>query len=178
MFKRCLRVIKETFNYLCGKLAPFMQKKSTNFRKVVPIEDRVAIALSRLATRDGLLGLGDTYGCAKSTYCGTVLDFCKAIVKSGLRDMYIRWPSSSRLAILAREFEDARGIPFVVGAIDGSHIPIIAPRDKHVDYFNQKGFHSILLQLTLSANCSIWNFDVGWAGSVHDSLNFTRSELG
>ena len=56
---------------------------------------------------------------------------------------------------------------------------IIAPTDSnHVDYFNRKGFHSILLQLTVSANCSIWNYDVGWAGSAHDSLNFTRSELG
>ncbi|KAI5065817.1 hypothetical protein GOP47_0018441 [Adiantum capillus-veneris] len=98
MFKRRLRVTKEAFNYLCAKLAPFMQKKSTNFCKAVPIEDRVAIALTRLATGDGLLGLGNTYGCAKSTSCGIVLDFCKAIVKSGLRDMYIRWPSSSRLA--------------------------------------------------------------------------------
>ncbi|MCO5576370.1 hypothetical protein L7F22_030180 [Adiantum nelumboides] len=82
------------------------------------------------------------------------------------------------IATLAREFEAARGIPFVVGAIDGSHIPIIAPRDNHVDYFNRKGFHSILLQLTVAANCSIWNYDVGWAGSGHDSLNFSRSDIG
>lgn len=61
-------------------------------------------------------------------------------------------------------------IPYVVGAIDGSHIPIIAPRDNHVDYFNRKGFHSILLQLTVAANCSVWNYDVGWAGSTHELL--------
>ncbi|MCO5569863.1 hypothetical protein L7F22_023577 [Adiantum nelumboides] len=178
MFKWRLRVSKETFHYLCGSLAPFMQKKTTNFRAAVSIEDRVAIALSRLATGDGLMGLDDTYGCAKSTCCGIVLDFCKAIVTSGLRNMYIRWPSQFRLATLAREFEVARGIPFVVGAIDGFHIPIIAPRDNHVDYFNRKGFHSILLQLTIAANCSIWNYDVGWAGSGHDSLNFSRSDIG
>ncbi|MCO5584541.1 hypothetical protein L7F22_038469 [Adiantum nelumboides] len=178
MFKRRLRVNKETFHYLCKSLAPFMQKKTTNFRAGVSIEDRVAIALSRLATGDGLMGLGDTYGCPKSTCCGIVLDFCKAIVKSGLRNMYIRWSSRSRLATLAQEFEAARGIPLVVRAIDGSHIPIIAPRDNHVDYFNKKGFHSILLQLTVAANCSIWNYDVGWAGSGHDSLNFSRSDIG
>lgn len=111
MFKRRLRVSKETFHYLCGSLAPFMQKKTTNFRVPVSIEDRVAIALSRLATGDGLLGLGDTYGCAKSTCCEIILAFSKAIVKSGLRNMYIRWPSRSRLATLAREFEALRGIP-------------------------------------------------------------------
>ncbi|MCO5547012.1 hypothetical protein L7F22_000452 [Adiantum nelumboides] len=124
------------------------------------------------------MGLGDTYGCAKSTCCGIVLDFCKAIVKSGFRNMYIRWPSPSWLATLTQYFEVARGIPFVVGAIDGSHIPIIAPRHNHVDYFNQKCFHSILLQFTVAANCSIWNYDVGWAGSGHVSLNFSRSNIG
>ncbi|MCO5583152.1 hypothetical protein L7F22_037061 [Adiantum nelumboides] len=33
-------------------------------------------------------------------------------------------------------------------------------------------------KLTVAANCSVWNYDVGWAASIHDSLNFTRSELG
>ncbi|MCO5552345.1 hypothetical protein L7F22_005856 [Adiantum nelumboides] len=129
-----------------------MRKKTTNFRATVSIEDRVAITLSRFAIGDGLMGLGDTYECAKSTCCGIVLDF-------------------------SREFEAARGIPFVVAA-DGSHIPIIAPRDNHVDYFKRKGFHSILLQLTVVANCSIWSYDVSWAGSGHDSLKFSRSDIG
>ena len=122
--------------------------------------------------------LADLHGCAKSTACAIVLDFCKAILASGLRDTYIKWPSPARFEQLRRDFEALRGIPYVVGAIDGSHIPIIAPRENHEDYFNCKGFHSILLQLTVGANCSIWNYDVGWAGSIHDSLNFTRSELG
>ncbi|MCO5614604.1 hypothetical protein L7F22_068888 [Adiantum nelumboides] len=178
MFKQCLWLSKETFHYLYGSFAPFIQKKTTNFCTTVSIEDRVAIVLSKLATKNGLMGLGDTYGCAKSTCCGIVLDFGKAIVKSDLKNMYIRWPSQSRLPTLAREFEATREISFVVGVKDGSHIPIIAPRDNHVNYFNQNGFHSILLQLTIATNCSIWNYDVDWTGSGHDSLNFSRSDIG
>ncbi len=147
-------------------------------RRTLSIETRVCLALHRLASGTALEVLADLHGCAKSTACGIVLDFCKAIIKSGLRDVYIKWPSHSRMEKLASEFQAIRGIPFVVGAIDGSHIPIIAANLNHTDYFNRKGFHSILLQLTVAANCSIWNYDVGWAGSIHDSLNFTRSEIG
>ncbi|MCO5596048.1 hypothetical protein L7F22_050105 [Adiantum nelumboides] len=102
----------------------------------------------------------------------------RAICTSGLRDFYIRWPSSTRMLQMAEEFQEIRGIPNVIGAIDGSHIPIIAPMENAVDYFNRKGFHSILLQLTVDSNCMVWDYDVGWAGSIHDSMNFSRSELG
>ena len=45
----------------------------------------------------------------------------------------------------AHEFKDLQQIPYVIGAVDGSHIPIIAHRLHVVDYYNRKGFHSILL---------------------------------
>ena len=35
------------------------------------------------------------------------------------------------------------------GAIDGSHIPIIAPKESHGDYLNRKGFYSLILQLQI-----------------------------
>jgi len=38
------------------------------------------------------------------------------------------------------------GFPGVVGAIDGSHIPIKAPTKYPADYFNRKHFYSIVLQ--------------------------------
>ena len=43
-------------------------------------------------------------------------------------------------------FESKFNCPQCFGAIDGSHIPIIAPTDCPKDYYNRKGFHFILLQ--------------------------------
>ena len=37
---------------------------------------------------------------------------------------------------IAREFENLPQIPNVVGAVDGSHIPIVAPQSHAVDYYN------------------------------------------
>lgn len=51
----------------------------------------------------------------------------------------------------ASEFENLHGIPYVVGAVDGSHIHIVAPQCYAADYCNRKGFHSILLQGVVSS---------------------------
>ena len=40
----------------------------------------------------------------------------------------------------------ADGLPDVIGAIDGCHIPIKAPRENDSEYINRKGFHSLQLQ--------------------------------
>ncbi|KAK5639368.1 hypothetical protein RI129_011860 [Pyrocoelia pectoralis] len=53
----------------------------------------------------------------------------------------------------------------VIGAIDGSHIRINAPKDHHTSYINRKGYHSILLQA------------VCFPGSVHDAALFKQSDL-
>ena len=38
------------------------------------------------------------------------------------------------------------GISAVCGAIDGLHIPIASPQEHPAEYYNGKGWHSILLQ--------------------------------
>ena len=78
----------------------------------------------------------------------------------------------------AQEFQDLHQIPYVVGAVDGSHIPIVAPRLHAPDYYNRKGFHSVLLQSVVSAKCLFWDFDIGWAGSMHDANLWGRSAIG
>ena len=38
------------------------------------------------------------------------------------------------------------GFPQVVGAIDGTHILIVRPKDSAADYYHHKGFYSIIVQ--------------------------------
>ena len=55
------------------------------------------------------------------------------------------------------------------GAIDGSHIPIITPTHSPTDYYNRKGFHSIVLQVLVDHLYRFLNVYVGWPGNVHDA---------
>ena len=56
-----------------------------------------------------------------------------------------------------------------------SHIPIVSPLDCQVDYYNQKGFHSIILQAIVDYGYRFWSINVGWPGRVHDACVFTNS---
>ena len=46
--------------------------------------------------------------------------------------------------------QEKRGIPGVLGAIDGSHIPITALSKGQQDYINRKRFYSMILQAPFS----------------------------
>ena len=63
------------------------------------------------------------------------------------------------------------------GAIDGSHIPIIAPHEFHTDYFNREGFHSIIIQAMVDHLYRFTDIYVGWPGKAHDACVFANSAL-
>ena len=46
-----------------------------------------------------------------------------------------------------------------------------------VDYFNRKGFYSIVLQAVIDHNKKFLDICVGWSGSTHDSRILTNSSL-
>ena len=65
---------------------------------------------------------------------------------SKLLPKYIKMPSGENLELAVKEFHLRWGFPQCFGAIDSSHIPIKAPDDFHADYYNRKGWYSIILQ--------------------------------
>lgn len=64
-----------------------------------------------------------------------------------------------------------------MGAINGSHIPIIAPEEYPRDYYNRKGWHSIVLQAVVDGKGLFWDVCVGFPGSVHDARVLCQSHL-
>ena len=80
--------------------------------------------------------------------------------------------------LIAAKFEALHGIPFILGAIDGSHIPIVALFHDSVSYYCRKGFYSCLLQGVVDAQCKFWDYDFGWAGRIYDWALFQKLEIG
>ena len=61
------------------------------------------------------------------------------------------------------------GFPGVVGAIDGTHIRIIAPTENEHEFVNRKNFHSINTQVVFDAQYNILDIVAKWPGSTHDA---------
>ena len=64
----------------------------------------------------------------KSTACVIVNEVCGAIVTL-LMPLYIKWPCGERLEETVTGFRSKWKFPQCVGAIDGTHIEIVAPSE-------------------------------------------------
>ena len=176
-FKSRMRMDVSTFEYLCSTLSSMLLRHDTNMCSAIPVQVKVAVSISRLATCNSMQCIADLYMIGLSSSQLAVSLFCGA-VKSMLLRKFIWWPSTAVMDKFADEFSAIHQIPYVVGVVDGSHIPIIAPRLHAADYYNRKGFHSILLQGVVSSKCLFWDFDIGWAGSMHNANLWARTDIG
>lgn len=74
-------------------------------------------------------------------------------------------------------FRDTWGFPNCGGSIDGSHIPKTAPVEFHTDYYNRKGWYSMIVQAVADHKYRFMDIYTGWPGSVHDARVFANSTI-
>ena len=147
------------------------------FQKAVPLQQRVAVTLWKLATNVEYRALAQFIGIGRSTACETVNSVCKAITYH-LLSRYMRFPIDKvPVQEIMDEFEGKTGFPQVIGATDGCHIPIICPKDDPEDYHNRKGFYSSNLQGFVDSRLCFQNINISWPGRVHDPRVLTNTAL-
>jgi hypothetical protein len=153
-----------------------MHIQDTNMRSVVPVQVKVAVSISRLATCNSMQNIADLYRIGLSTSQLAVSQFTNA-VRLLLLKKYIRWPFTTTMNKFAREFENIHRIPY--GWCGGRFTHTNCRTRLHAaDYYNRKGFHSILLQGVVSSKCLFWDFDIGWAGSMYDANLWEKTTIG
>ena len=170
------RVSRDTFLFLCDQLKPAIKRKDTQLRKAICIEHRLAITLWCLATCCEYRTIGHLFGVAKCTVCVIVHDTCKAIV-STLQPKYIKFPIGNDLENVVDGFSSKWQMIKCAGAIDGSHIPVRPPALNHTDYYNRKGWYSIVIQAVVDHKYIFRDIMIGWPGSVHDARILAHSKL-
>lgn len=112
----------------------------------------------------------------------TVRLHCKVVIQV-ISDIFfskqVRMPDTDEyLEYISSDFLNRCHIPRVIGAIDGTHFPILTPSEAHVDYINRKGTHSIVFQaIAIGTDLRFIEFSGGWAGSVGDSMVFKQSTV-
>lgn len=131
----------------------------------------MAIAVFQLASTTVVRGL---FWVSRSTVCNCVREFCKGMIDI-LMPKCIRIPTAVEMEGMATYFEERWGLPHCIGAIDGSHIPIMRPPGYSSDYYNRKGWHSIVVQAIVNGKGSFWDLCGGSSGSTHDARILKRS---
>ncbi|XP_060939195.1 putative nuclease HARBI1 [Limanda limanda] len=138
-------------------------------------EQILCFALRFFANGSFLYNVGDAEHVSKATVCRAVRNVTLALKR--LLCTFVVFPSHRPTRLLKEEFHRIAGFPGVMGCIDGTHIPIIAPSINEGDYVNRKSVHSINVQIICDGAYMINNVEAKWPGSVHDSRMFRESTL-
>ena len=150
--------------------------QATQLRSPIAVEERVAVTIWKLATNVEYRTLSALFGLGRSTVCTVVVETCHAIA-THLLPQYVKIPQGNKLREIVDGFETCWGFPQAAGAIDSSHIPIIRPDECASDYYNRKGYYSIIVQAMVDFCGLFMDVCIGWPGKVHDARVFVNSTL-
>jgi len=179
-FVQYFRLTRQAFNGLVQHLRPYLAREQTNMRTPVPVEARVGLTLYYLARGGTFAAVGEVFGVGASTTCIIVHEVCECIVNSMFTEWVSRyWPTGEeKLRRVAAHWVFDTGMPFVIGAIDGSHINIVKPcTGDYAQYSNRKKAYSIVLQAVCDSKFRIIDVNFSKPGSAHDALVFRESSL-
>ena len=99
----------------------------------------MAVALWRLATGNSYRTVGLTFGIGRCTAMNVKDEFFSALIRRA--NDFIKFPKTAEETRQAmQEFLNISRFPQVVGALDGSHIPIKAPKDDPNEVRESKKF--------------------------------------
>ncbi|KAG8182960.1 hypothetical protein JTE90_003337 [Oedothorax gibbosus] len=175
-FKENFRINRTTFDLICEELSAFIGRRRGVCREPLSVGKRVAITLAKLGSSGELRNIAHVFGVSRPTVCVVVNQTCRQIVSK--LEGELEFPSNpAELLEIAESFLGLGGLPGVCGAIDGSHIPIKAPTTNHRDYYNRKGFYSVVLQAVVDHTKRFRNINFSWPGSVHDARVLYNSDL-
>ncbi|KAK4770394.1 hypothetical protein SAY87_030926 [Trapa incisa] len=182
-FRKAFRMGRDTFDMICEELNSVIAKEDTTLRSAIPVRQRVAVCIWRLATGEPLRLVSKKFGLGISTCHKLVLEVCSAI-KTVLMPKFLLWPDEDSLRKIKEEFELVSSIPGVVGSMYTTHIPIIAPKISVAAYFNkrhternQKTSYSITLQGVVDSRGVFTDVCIGWPGSMPDDQVLEKSAL-
>ncbi|XP_066589549.1 putative nuclease HARBI1 [Prorops nasuta] len=129
-----------------------------------------------ISNTEPLRTLADRFNISISSVFRVVRRVAKFLVEKS--NEIISWPKTNELiAHISDNFQQKRGIPKVIGAIDSTYIAIKRPQERCNEYCNRKKFFSINLMAVVDADMKFIYVYCGEAETLHDARVLRRSNL-
>ena len=129
-----------------------------------------------MATNSDFLTIASLFGVGQTSVWRIFHEFIEEVIRI-FKAKHIRLPNEEEFKRIAIKFERKYGFPMSIGAIDGTHVPIKAPKDLTTDFYNFNGFHSILCLAICDADAKIYWLKSVLPGRCNDSGVFSESEI-
>ena len=119
------RISRDTFQFILNEIEGDIMRRDTTMRRAVSAKRRLAILLYYLSSTAEYRTIANLFGVSISFVCTCVKEVSTAIVQK-LQSQFITIPKGNELDEIMRTYKDKWQFPMCAGAIDGTHIPIIA----------------------------------------------------
>lgn len=172
-------LLKVIFNFqeLFLKVQPYIEGQKTQLRIPVPAEEKLAVTLRFLATGESFRSLMYQFRIHHSTISKFIPQVLDAIYNV-LKDDYLKCPSTQTEWLeLADRTYDRWQFPNAYAAADGKHIALLHPSHSGSEFYNYKGFFSIVLMALVDYDYKFLYVDVGCQGRISDGGIFRNSSF-
>uniref|UniRef100_H3A810 DDE Tnp4 domain-containing protein n=1 Tax=Latimeria chalumnae TaxID=7897 RepID=H3A810_LATCH len=170
------RVTRPTFFKIVELVRVDMEPSLASVRSPVPCAKRVGVAMYKLASNAEYRVIGNLFGIHKSTVHKCLHTLCRAVTQR-LMPAYIALPDEEEACRIMLRFHERYHLPQVMGVIDATHIPIIAPRIRIRDFINRMNWASYILQAVVDDTGRFRNISCRIPGSAYDAAALMESEL-
>ena len=136
---------------------------------------QLAVSLHFFATGSFQTVIATSHGISQ-----TSVSRCIAAVSDALcshANDFITFPNQQNQLEIQQSFLEKDGFPLVLGCIDGTHVPIVAPSENEPIYVNRKNEHSINIQAICDSNLKFIDVVARLPGSTHDAFIWRQSGL-
>ncbi|CAI5971956.1 unnamed protein product [Closterium sp. NIES-64] len=173
-FEDTFRITREVLDLIAERMAYPMSR----FVEVneVPLSLCCLIPIKYFASAMTFHDLGLLFGLPPGLIHRIVDAFLVWFSRKFKRD-WVQFPTEDVREEMALDFRAIKGVPNVIGAIDGTHIELRGMEAHCGDYYNRKQVYSVQLQVTCDSKGVIWDYNVGNPGSMHDQGVFSTSDL-
>ncbi|XP_050309680.1 putative nuclease HARBI1 [Anthonomus grandis grandis] len=175
IFKKSFRLNKEMARYVYNSVAENIDT-TDNIVAVPPILKFFA-TLHFYATGSYQYSLGQNFNLSLSQpVASRAIHTVTNAIEERLGHLWVKFPTTvaDKMEIKGR-FMEATGFPGILGAIDCTHVAILAPNEEEHNYLNRKNFHSKNVQLICDYDLRILNVNAQFPGATHDAFIWRNS---
>ncbi|XP_031353101.1 uncharacterized protein LOC116178008 [Photinus pyralis] len=176
-FSEYFRMTQATFQDLLGKVENQLKKQDTFWRSAIEPKQRLAVCLRFLATGDSFKTISFSFRLGRSTVQSIIHHTCRIIVDILLEEV-MPVPNEDTWNTIADYFWKMWQFPNCIGALDGKHCVIQAPKNSGSLYWNYKKTFSLVLLALVDAQYNFIAVDVGAYGKNSDAGILSNSNLG
>ncbi|XP_052217669.1 putative nuclease HARBI1 isoform X1 [Dreissena polymorpha] len=168
------RLSREAITYLNETLRVDLEPKTKRSNSLSSLT-QVLIGLRFLSKGDFFSEVADIHGVSKPTAARCFHVFIDSLNR---RLHNIRFPTENgAMALSKQDFYRRCRIPNVLGAVDGTLVPILGPSENEEAYICRKGFHAINVQAVCDSRMNFIDVVAKWPGSQHDASIFNTCGL-